>query len=325
MRCSSCDTRDAVVMQRHSGRLLCRDCFLNDVMDRVRSEVKRFSMFSSNDRLMIAASGGKDSYVLLDIVLKLHDPSKVGVVSIVEGIEGYNRAEDLMKVRTLAHAAGVDLIVLSLKDYVGLSLTELVDLSFVNGVNLSPCTFCGVLRRKAINEIARDLGFTRVLTAHNLDDEAQTAVLNILRGDLFRLVQTLPNGPMLSDLFVRKVKPLRRVYEEEVAVYAYLIGYEFQTSDCPYLRYYPSLRARVREFLYRLERERPGVLLKLMDRIDALMSSYVHVYSDYPQLPRCAKCGEPTAYGREYCMACELLTAVGVKDPKYSRGNYLRL
>lgn len=325
MRCSSCGTRDAVVMQRHSSRALCRDCFLSDIMDRVKSEVKRFSMFSSSDRLMIAASGGKDSYVLLDVVLKLHDPSRVGVVSIVEGIEGYNRAEDLVKVRTLAHTAGVDVIVLSLKDYVGLSLTELVDLSFVKGVNLSPCTFCGILRRKAINEIARDLGFTRVLTAHNLDDEAQTAVLNILRGDLFRLVQTLPNGPILSDLFVRKVKPLRRVYEEEIAVYAYFIGYEFQANDCPYLRYYPSLRAKVREFLYRLERERPGALLKLMDRIDTLMSTYVRMYSDYPQLPRCVNCGEPTAYGREYCMACELLTAVGIKEPKYSRDSYLRL
>ncbi|MEM0015117.1 MAG: TIGR00269 family protein [Zestosphaera sp.] len=325
MRCTSCGVRDAVVVQRHTGRILCRDCFLGDVVARVKGEISKFSMFTPNDLLMVAASGGKDSYVLLDVILKLHDPSKVGVVTIVEGIEGYNRAEDVEKVRRLANVHGVEVLVLSLKDYVGHSLTELVDLSLAHHVGLSPCTFCGVLRRKAINEVARELGFTRVLTAHNLDDEVQTAILNVLRGDLFRLVQTLPNGPVLSDSFVRKVKPLRKIYEEEVAIYAHLIGYDFQTSDCPYLRHFPSLRARIREFLYRVERERPGTLLNLMERIDSLMSDYVSRYRDYPQLPKCVNCGEPTAYGRKYCMACEMLSMVGVERPQYIRGTYLRL
>lgn len=325
MRCSSCGVRDAVVVQRHTGRALCRDCFLSDVVSRVKKEVEKFRMFASNDKLMVAASGGKDSYVLLDVILKLHDPSRVGVVTIVEGIEGYNRTEDVEKVRSLASGHGVEVVVLSLKDYVGYSLTELVDMSRARNVGLSPCTFCGVLRRKAINEVARELGFTRVLTAHNLDDEAQTVILNVLRGDLFRLVQALPNGPVLSELFVRKVKPLRKVYEEEIAMYAHLIGYDFQTSDCPYLRYLPTLRARVREFLYRVEREKPGTLLNLMERVDSIMSGYVINYKDYPQLPKCVKCGEPTAYGRSYCMACELLSTVGIDNPRYFRSNYLRL
>jgi len=208
---------------------------------------------------------------------------------------------------------GVDVFLLSLKDYVGYSLTELVGLGFSKGVKVSPCTFCGILRRKAINEIARELGYTRVLTAHNLDDEAQTIIMNILRGDIFRLVQTLPNGPILSKLFVRKVKPLRKIYEEEIAIYAHLIGYEFQTLDCPYLRYFPSLRARIREYLYKLEREKPGVLLDLINRVDTVLTKYVSRYANYPELPRCAICGEPTAYERNYCMACELLTMLGIK------------
>lgn len=325
MKCVVCGLRDAVVMQKHTGRALCRECFINDVISRVKKEIMRFRMFSDTDRLMIAASGGKDSYVLLDIILRLHDPSKIGVVTIVEGIEGYNRLEDVEKVRKLANVNGVDVLVLSLKNYVGYSLTELVNLGFSKNVKISPCTFCGVLRRKAINEIARDLGFTRVLTAHNLDDEAQTIIMNILRGDLFRLVQILPNGPILSKFFVRKVKPLRKIYEEEVAIYAHLIGYEFQTTDCQYLRHFPSLRAKIREYLYKLEKEKPGTLLNLIERIDSVLSKYVNHYVNYPELPRCTICGEPTAYGRNYCMACELLTALGISNPFYNRDNYLRL
>lgn len=325
MKCAVCGLRDAVVMQRHSGRALCRDCFINDLMSRVKREIEKFRMFSESDRLMIAASGGKDSYVLLDLILRLHDPSKIGVVTIVEGIEGYNRLEDVEKIKRLASVQGVDVIVLSLKNYIGYSLTELVSLGSARDIKVSPCTFCGVLRRKAINEVARDLGFTKVLTAHNLDDEAQTIVLNILRGDLFRLVQTLPNGPILSKLFVRKVKPLRKIYEEEIAIYAHLIGYEFQTTDCPYLRYSPSLRAKIREYLYKLERERPGTLLNLIERVDDVLTKYVSRYMNYPELPKCATCGEPTAYERSYCMACELLTKLGISNPSYNRSSYLRL
>ncbi|MGC8975010.1 MAG: TIGR00269 family protein [Thermoprotei archaeon] len=325
MKCVVCGLRDAVVMQRHTGRALCRECFIDDVVSRVKREIEKFSMFSGSDRLMIAASGGKDSYVLLDIILKLHDPSKIGVVTIIEGIEGYNRLEDIEKVRKLANASGVDVVVLSLKDYVGYSLTELVNLGFNKNVKVSPCTFCGVLRRKAINEVARDLGFTRVLTAHNLDDEVQTIIMNLLRGDLFRLVQILPNGPILSKLFVRKVKPLRKVYEEEVAIYAHLIGYEFQTTDCPYLRYFPSLRAKIREYLYKIEKEKPGVLLDLIERMDAVLTKYLSQYLNYPELPRCTKCGEPTAYGRNLCMACELLNMVGINSPSYRRSNYVKI
>ncbi|PUA33553.1 MAG: TIGR00269 family protein [Zestosphaera tikiterensis] len=319
MKCVVCGVKEATVYQRHTGMALCRDCFMEDIIKRVSNEVKRFDMFNERHKLMLAVSGGKDSYVLLDVILKLHDPSRVGVVSIVEGIEGYNRAEDLVRVKGLASKHGVDVVVISLKDYVGLSLSEIVSMSREKSINVSPCTYCGVLRRKAINEVARDLGYDRVLTAHNLDDEVQTALLNVLRGDLFRLVQLHPKGPLLSSLFVRKVKPLRKIYEEEIAVYAHIIGYEFQTTDCPYLRFQPSLRARLREYLYRLERKNPGTMLKFLNTLDEFLEKYLSKYVSYPELPKCLNCGEATAYGRKYCMACELLMNLGVEKPKYLR------
>ncbi len=319
MKCSACGIKEAVIYQRHTGMGLCRDCFINDVITRVRNEVKKFEMFDERHKLMLAVSGGKDSYVLLDVILKLHDPSRVGVVSVVEGIEGYNRTEDLLKVKDVASKHGVDVVVISLKDYVGLNLTEIVNLSRKKGMNISPCTYCGILRRKVINEVARDLGYDRVLTAHNLDDEVQTALLNILRGDIFRLVQLHPKGPLLSPLFVRKVKPLRKIYEEEVAIYAHIIGYEFQTTDCPYLRFQPSLRARLREYLYKLERKNPGTMLKFLNMLDEFLEKHLGRYSSYPELPKCLNCGEATAYGRRYCMACELLMDLGIEKPKYLR------
>lgn len=313
MKCSVCGVREAVVLQRHTGRALCKECFFDDVVSRVRKEVTRFNMFSDRDRLLLALSGGKDSFVLLDVMLKLHNPSKLGIVTIIEGIPGYNREEDIEWIKEASRKYGIELHLTSIKDYVGYSLGELVTRADELGVVVSPCTFCGVSRRRIINEVARELGYDRVLTAHNLDDEAQTALMNILRGDVLRLVQTHPAGPVLSHLFVRKVKPLRKIYEEEITSYAYLKSFRFQQTECPYIRFRPTLRAMLRGYLFSLERKSPGTLLRFLENVDDLVSKLVPKYSVLPELPRCERCGEPTAFGRRYCILCDLLTRVGIE------------
>ncbi len=270
-------------------------------------------MFDSNHRVLLALSGGKDSFTLLDVMLEIHDPSKMGIVTIIEGIPGYNRRGDIEWIISKAGEFKVDLYLTSFKEYVGKTLAELVDLSRERGLGVSPCTFCGITRRRIINEYARMGGFDRVLTAHNLDDEAHTVLLNLFRGDLARLVQTHPLGPALSGKFVRKFKPLRKVYERESALYAYLRGHRFQEVECPYITTVPTLRAKIREYMHELEAKQPGVLLNLLERIDALVPKLLGRFRNLPELPTCVNCGEPTAYGRKYCRFCELINAVGIK------------
>lgn len=301
-----------MVYQRHTGRALCRECFIRDVLERVKAEVASHKMFSPANRLMLALSGGKDSFVLLDVMLQLHDLSRMGIVTIIEGISGYNREEDIQWIKDMARDFGIDHFITSIKEYVGHSLQELVEMADEKGLNVSPCTFCGVIRRRIINEYARELGFDRVLTAHNLDDEVQTALMNMLRGDIFRLVQSHPSGPTLSRLFVRKVKPLRKIYEEEITSYAYLKGFMFQQTECPYIRFRPTLRARLREHLFRLERDSPGSMLRFLNKVDRVINEFIEEYTEFPELPRCVRCGEPTAFGRKYCILCELLMKLGL-------------
>jgi tRNA(Ile)-lysidine synthase TilS/MesJ len=54
---------------------------------------------------------------------------------------------------------------------------------------LTACAYCGVLRRKAINTGARQVKATKIATGHTLDDEVQTALMNIFRGDIARLAK----------------------------------------------------------------------------------------------------------------------------------------
>lgn len=275
--------------------------------------MKKFRMFERGDRVALALSGGKDSFVLLDVMHVLHDPSKLVGISVVEGIPGYNRSEDVDRLRKYALERGVDLVVTSIEELTGYTLSEIVERAARAGLRVSPCTFCGTLRRRAINCMARQLGVDKVATAHNLDDEAQTALMNILRGDLVRLFRQHPLSPSFSELFVRRVKPLRRVYEWENAMYALLKGFRFQEVECPYITSRPTMRAKVREWAYELEERSPGALLRIMDLVDRLAEALKDELRGLPRLPTCGRCGEPTAHGRSVCKVCELLESAGIR------------
>ena len=314
--CDSCRARPAVVYQPHTGRRLCRECFLEDVEERVVGEIRRWRMIEPGDTLLLAISGGKDSFVLLDVLPRIHKPSRLVAVSIVEGIPGYNRHEDIEKMRTYARERGVDVIVTSIREYTGLYLSEIVSMAWRRRLRVSPCTYCGILRRRLINYYARVYGATKTVTAHNLDDEAQTAIINILRGDVVGLLRQHPLAPPASKRLIPRIKPLRKIYEWETATYAFLKGFRFQETECMYIRYAPTLRARVREALYTMEQESPGSLLRLLETLDALLEEPARRLS-VEELPPCRLCGEPTSPGRDRCKLCELLDAVGVVNPVY--------
>jgi len=308
--CDTCGVREATIYQRHTGKKLCSECFIKSVKERIKKEIKKYNMINSRDRVLLALSGGKDSFVLLDVLSEIHDPSKLGGVTVIEGIESYNRAEDLEKLRKYALERGVELHTTSIKELSGYSLDEVVKKSFEKGLKISPCTFCGIFRRRGINHIARLYGYDKVATAHNLDDEAQTVIINILRGDINRTMSIHPMRKNPSELFVQRVKPLRKIYEYETAIYAKIKGYRPQVVECPYLNLMPSLRARVREILYLLEEERPGILLRLLETFDEIFAE--ETIRSSIKLGVCRICGEPTSPGRDICKACELLLRVGL-------------
>ena len=100
------------------------------------------------------------------------------------------------------------------------------------------------------------IGATKIATGHNLDDEAQTILLNMLHGDPMRIVRS---GPILRDprgKFVPRIKPLCDIPEKEIVLYAYLTGTEFQSVACPHG--HEALRNDIRSFLNQMEQKHPG-------------------------------------------------------------------
>ncbi len=319
-KCDVCGVRPASVYQAHTRRKLCKECFLADIEERVLSEIRRWDMIKPNDRIVLGLSGGKDSYVMLDILVRIHDPGKLIGVSIIEGIPGYNREQHILEIKKYASSLGVNVVFASIREYTGHSLYEIVARARRKGSRHAACTYCGISRRRILQAYARMLGADKVATAHNLDDEAQTALVNIMRGDVIGLLRQHPLSPPASSGIVPKIKPLRKIYEWETATYNMLKGYPFQDTECMFINMQPTLRARVREELYRIEHENPGIALRILETLDVLLEEKAKTLKP-EELPRCMRCGEPTSTGRMVCKLCELLEDAGIVKPVYAVAN----
>jgi uncharacterized protein (TIGR00269 family) len=234
-------------------------------------------------------------------------------LTILEGIPGGYHVAEMNAISRYARSYGVDHVVVKLRDVVGADLAEIVSRARRLNVSEKPCTFCGILRRRVMEDYARLLGAERVVTAHNLDDEAQTALMNMLRGDYVGLVRMHPIAALATREFVPRVKPLRKIYEWETTVYAFRSGYPIHSMECPYLYEAPTLRLRARLAMYKVEAEKPGSLLRMLEALDVLLEPAARELARKPlQLPRCSKCGAPTSPSRRVCKVCELLESVGL-------------
>jgi len=273
----------------------------------VRTTISKFKLFEAGDRVLAAVSGGKDSAVLLRALVKLESRRGVEVVALTvdEGVGGY-RAKGIAQAEKLARELGVPHYVSSFKEEYGYTLEEIHSLASKKGSPLHACTFCGVLRRRLINLKARELGASKVATGHNLDDEAQTALINILRGSVSRLAR-LGAKPLRNwEGFVPRVKPLRYIPEREVALYAYLTGVELYDEECRFIG--EAFRHEIRWMINRLDQRHPGVkyaIVSAADRLAKLVEREVK-----GEVEACRYCGEPTS--REVCRACEVLEELGV-------------
>jgi uncharacterized protein (TIGR00269 family) len=297
MDCNRCGA-PAVEWIRYSGEHLCRDHFLTFVERRVKRELRSQVDLHGGDRIAIGMSGGKDSsttaVLLADFLQNRGDIELVGI-TIDEGIASY-RPSGIEVAKRLCERVGIEHRVLAYEGTVGHTMDEVVG----RDPGSIPCSYCGPFRRQALNRAAREVDADYVATGLNLDDTAQSILMNVARGDVEKLARLGPHENRQSGL-VPRIQPLRMIPEKEVYLYAFLRGIAFHDATCPYAE--RAQRGRFREILHRLEDESPGTRHAIVSGYDQMRPL---LQSAYPPatLSECARCGEPTA--SVVCKACEL-------------------
>jgi uncharacterized protein (TIGR00269 family) len=308
--CTLCGRNEAVFGRSYSGENLCGRCFCKTVEDRVRKTISRYEMLGPKDRIMVAVSGGKDSVALLHILSKIEKafPDVVLCAGTVdEGIREY-RDEALRIAEENCRKLGVEHVVTSFKELFGYGLDEIVELIRKKEESwLTPCSYCGVFRRKALNTLAREAGVDKLVIAHSLDDETQTMLLNVVHGDPMRIVRSKPVLDVVHPKFVQRVKPLCIVPEKEIVLYAYLRGIKFQSIPCPYAQ--TALRNDIRTMLNRMEHKHAGTLFTIFNSIEKIRPA-LEASAEEVKLQDCKKCGEPTV--GDICRACQMLQDIGI-------------
>jgi uncharacterized protein (TIGR00269 family) len=302
MKCKKCGQKAAANMRQH--RLaLCQEHYLEWVPEQTERFIRKYRMFGREERVLVAVSGGKDSLSLWDLLTRLGYKADGLYLGLgIDAGSGYSDASHGYA-RKFAERQGLALHVVDIEQEHGRPIPVLAESS--QRGHGKPCAVCGLVKRHILNRFARDMGYDVLATGHNLDDEAAVLFGNTMQwaGDfLQRQGPVLPESPGLA----RKVKPLCRFYEREMAVYAFMRGIEYIYEECPYAE--GSTSIYYKSVLNRLENDRPGTKLSFYLRF--LEAREQGLFANRPPedtaLHPCRQCGQPTS-APGLCAFCRMI------------------
>ncbi|ALG81444.1 arginosuccinate synthase [Halanaeroarchaeum sulfurireducens] len=318
MECSKCD-QPAVMHAAYSGAHLCETHFRESVERRIRKRIRTDDLLPSSATpeepvtWVIGLSGGKDSTVLTHVLAETFeaDPRvELVALSIHEGIAGY-RDESLEVARELVVDLDVQHVTVEYESEYGVRMDQVAD---ADPLDMAPCAYCGVFRRDVLSRYADDLDADVLLTGHNLDDEAETALMNFLEGDVAQMGEHYDAslGPFPErreePAFVPRAKPLRDIPEKEIALYAHLFDVPSHIAECPHST--ESFRGDIQDLMLSLEETHPGTRHSILAGYEDLAAMAADRYrgETTSELTPCSTCGSPTTGDR--CRKCEILDSL---------------
>jgi uncharacterized protein (TIGR00269 family) len=260
---------------------------------RVKNTIKKFNFCKKNQRVLVALSGGKDSSVVAYLLKKfgfniygVHIDLKMGKYS----------EQCLEASRKLCKNLGIKLHVYDMKKEMGSSMCYLRS-HIQTKTSLKNCAICGVIKKWILNKQARKLKAEKLATGHNLDDEAQTFLINIFKGSP---KLSLGIGPISKNKknkkFIPRIKPLFYVSEKKIKEYSMKKKLPVVYDKCPCA--IDSYRIQVREFLEDLPCKEKENIIKNSEKI---LKNFKEQDS---KLNYCEICKEPAR--KKICKMCEL-------------------
>lgn len=297
MKCSFCNEK-SVYEVKYNGSSLCGRHLSKYVERRVKHEIRQqLHLGSGNARISVAISGGKDSSVTLYLLHKIFSNRRnveLSAFTVDEGIEGY-RSSGLEAAVELSQKLGIPHETISFKENFGHTMDEIVSADKGKTV---PCSHCGPMRRQLMNRVSEYQRGDYVALGINLDDYAQSIMMNVAKGDAQRMARMAPHTKTQEGL-VPRILPLRRIPEKEVMLYAVVNGIRFEGGWCPY--YAQANRNRFRSIVSDLEEDSPGTKFAIVNFLDSIKKS---MENTFPQssLGKCRKCGSPTT--SDLCVVC---------------------
>ena len=302
MKCRKCGLPAAFNMRQHK-LALCEVHYPEWFVAQTQRAIEKYHMFGPGERVLVAVSGGKDSLALWDVLLKLGHQADGLYIDL--GINGGARYSAVSRDKVEQFAAARPAAELSVVDLQAEYQETLPEVARrVRRGRAKPCSVCGLVKRHAMNRVARDAGYGVLATGHNLDDEAAVLFGNVMHWQTGYIARQAPVLPADPRGLVRKAKPFCRLYERETAAYALITGIDYIYDECPHAAGATSLRYK--GILNQMEEESPGTKLHFyLSFVRARKEGFFCSQPEKTALHPCHNCGQPTSVPG-LCAFCRL-------------------
>lgn len=273
-----------------------------DVETKVKQTLNKIKLKKS-DRILVALSGGKDSIITAYLLKKFG--YKIEAIHLDLGMGNYSK-KCLEVCEKLCKDLEIKLHIYDIKKEMGSSMCYLrlaiQSRNKLDGKNmLKNCAICGVIKKWILNKESRRLKVDKIATGHNLDDEAQTILINIFKASLKLSANSGPitrNSQDKKKKFITRIKPLYYIPENEIKKYAVKNKLPVIYEKCPCAIY--SYRIEIRNFLENEPNKIKENIIKNFERISKRVNKLKDTRADY-----CEICGEPSR--NKICKKCKLI------------------
>lgn len=223
-----------------------------------------FGLIENGDRILVALSGGKDSWTLLHVLesLRRRAPVSFSLVSVTvhPGFPGFQTAGIEAFLRDRGHEYRV--VSAPIHD---LMLEKLAPED-------SPCSLCSRIRRGVLYTQAQELGCAKIALGHHREDFIETLLLNqFFNGKIKAMAPFLRADDGRNTV----IRPLVYVPEEKIIRFAVEAGFPVACCACPSCGDPDLKRVKMKNLLDGLEREHPGIKASLLASLAAVEAEHL--------------------------------------------------
>ena len=218
---------------------------MRKILSYLRRAVDDYNMINEGDKIAVGVSGGKDSMVLLNALweLKRFYPKKFDLVGIT--IDMWFNEFNPDEVYRFTKEKGIPYEVVK---------TQIKEIIFDIRKESNPCSLCSKMRKGALNEAAKSMGYSKVALGHHFDDVIETFFLCLLyegRIGCFSPVTYLDR----TDVY--QIRPLIYAHEYDVISCAQRQELPIIKNPCPADGF--TKREDIKEFIKNTAKNYPDV------------------------------------------------------------------